>query len=715
MFTNVIMCQWRVLIRTLVVLFGFLLLCFCSRFTHAEVVKDLRYGVALYSFFQRDYFSALTEVKAAAEQKQLPNHTANARLLEGGMSLSYGISDEAFVIFSESQQLRMSREQQLRAWLTLAKSSGRWNDTRQSEQALSIVQDIYFPPRPSRHSEDGESLQIVNGLSLGGKLAFSHRAAASENSTLSDSPFQSMLDEAIYMSAMNNLKAGQAAVSEQVIARSGLSSSHRPYYYFNKGAIFAQQQRWEEAVQSFEEAEQLLMTNTEQNPLRDRINTAAGFAYLSNGEYVGATRAFQRVALDSLVNSEALLGYGLAQMEQGNYLDAMASWQRLRQQSILLSPVQEVFLGIPYLYERLERPGIALREYEYAVGAYTSELGLIDEALRIFAEMPLADIFHFEDPEYSQLPVLRLIPLKIENHFLVHFLSLNQFQSVLIDYRDIRRLSVFLEETAEKVTLLQGINDEQNDHWQSLVGSDQPFVDSLPADESHEGLIFAPQGDRLAKLHSRFETLSGEKQRLYAELVDAENSIVGRLLVQKKHARLWARLDRAKTAIKELELAGHLMTDERRFAQRFEGLLLWNASEHYAKNRRIMRQQQGSLDGALDHSQMLLENITLMTRQHKTNSFAAKLVDIQQRIEQQQGKTDLVLNRLENHIRRLAINELTLQKTQLKSHRATAVLAVARMHDVGRSADQSGGKNREAATNRVTADITGFQSGASDD
>ena len=87
----------------------------------AEPVQALRYGVTLFHYFQQDYFDALSELMIAQKTGELGVHTDNAELLRGGMSLSYGMDQQAQRIFTEFLDRPQPGVDRDRAWFYLAK------------------------------------------------------------------------------------------------------------------------------------------------------------------------------------------------------------------------------------------------------------------------------------------------------------------------------------------------------------------------------------------------------------------------------------------------------------------------------------------------------------------------------------------------------------------------------------------------------------------
>src|SRR5690606_22880375 len=74
---------------------GALLLICISTASWAEAPKnqvaDLRYGVALYHYYQQDYLGALSELMVADARDGIQGHGDNPEIFVGGISLAFGM------------------------------------------------------------------------------------------------------------------------------------------------------------------------------------------------------------------------------------------------------------------------------------------------------------------------------------------------------------------------------------------------------------------------------------------------------------------------------------------------------------------------------------------------------------------------------------------------------------------------------------------------
>ncbi|HCM05852.1 MAG TPA: hypothetical protein DIC30_07570, partial [Oceanospirillales bacterium] len=73
-------------------------------------LRDLKYGTILFDYYQQNYFASLIGYEVANSRGELNHQIDEARLLHGGMTLSYGLPDEAESIFQQLLNAKDKKE-----------------------------------------------------------------------------------------------------------------------------------------------------------------------------------------------------------------------------------------------------------------------------------------------------------------------------------------------------------------------------------------------------------------------------------------------------------------------------------------------------------------------------------------------------------------------------------------------------------------------------
>src|SRR5690606_1682514 len=102
-------------------------------------VRDLEYGGILFDYYQQDYFAALVQYEYARHKQALRHHGNEARLLQGGMALSYGLAQQAESIFNDLLTPEVNPAQRNRAWFYLAKLHYQKADIPRAAHALTQI------------------------------------------------------------------------------------------------------------------------------------------------------------------------------------------------------------------------------------------------------------------------------------------------------------------------------------------------------------------------------------------------------------------------------------------------------------------------------------------------------------------------------------------------------------------------------------------------
>jgi tetratricopeptide (TPR) repeat protein len=285
-------------------------------------VKDLHYGDVLFYFYQDDFFDSITRLLAARQLERLPNTQGEAELLLGGLYLSLGEHVEAGNIFERLLNSNTSEAVRNKAWFYLGKVWYQRGYLEESERALRQVSDK-IQPRIS-----AERYMLLAQLLLR----------------------QDRYDDAI----------------------ADLSAWHGPpdwtaYAEFNLGVALVRRGRLPEAITHLDQVGRMETSSEELLALRDKANLALGFAFLQAQRAADALPILERVRLDGLYSSKALLGVGWAQSALGEFKRALVPWLELRKRNLLDSAVQESYLTVPYAYNQLGAGGQAADYYNSAI------------------------------------------------------------------------------------------------------------------------------------------------------------------------------------------------------------------------------------------------------------------------------------------------------------------------------------------------------------
>lgn len=372
-------------------------------------VQDLRYGVALYDFFQEDYFQALTELMLGEQHNDMPHHAEFAQLLRGGISLSYGMDSQARAVFEQLLAQHPQAEVRDRAWFYLAKN--------------------YY--------ERGDGTNAATMLDRGGNAL----------------P-EMLLQERDYLRANITLERGDTGALNLFALDEKNPNPWRPYLLYNLGVLQSKQGDAQGAAKSFAQLAALPLIEEEHKALRDRAFTASGYTYLGAQQPQQALETFRQVRLNSPFADKALLGYGWAAAQLDNYELALQPWQELNQRSLLLPAVQEGLLAVPYAYEKLNAPAQALEQYQHAEQLYLQEIARIDDATKKLQTASLLNLWLDDKAKETWLSRHEELPVTPQLPYLEHLLALNSIQEILKDMRDLGVLDQYLSEWRDRLVAL---------------------------------------------------------------------------------------------------------------------------------------------------------------------------------------------------------------------------------------------------------------------
>ena len=299
-------------------------------------VADLRYGVALFHYYQDDYQAALTELLVAEKRGGIKGHGDNPEIMEGGFSLGYGMERHASEIFERLLAENRSVKVQDAAWFFLSKLRYLRGDWAAANDAIDRVR--------------------VN-------------------------PDKSIYDEVNAHRVNLAIQQNQLSEASDLIRRQRDKKGWLPYLYFNLGSAYARNRQFDVAVQYFEKLDIKKELLDEHKALYDQAMTAAGYSYVFLKNYPKAIEFFSKVRLTSALSNRALLGYGWAAAELEDYEEALKPWLYLAEQTLVDENSLEAMVAVPYAYEELGSSGLALEYYQSAETRFVGEIDKLDDVI----------------------------------------------------------------------------------------------------------------------------------------------------------------------------------------------------------------------------------------------------------------------------------------------------------------------------------------------
>lgn len=356
-------------------------------------VEDMRYGVALYYYYQGDYMAALTELLIAKERGGIKGHGDNPEIMEGGFSLGFGLERHASEIFERLLKENRSRKSQDAAWFFLSKLRYLRADWEGAEDALKKVQN--------KPSEDIRSEVYAHKINLA-------------------------------------IRQDNLVEAQRLLKKRKPDADWLPYLYFNMGAAYARQQDFPQAIRYFEKLAEEKYPTDELRALYDKAMTSSGYAYLVNEEYEKAIDQFSRVRLTSALSNRALLGYGWAAVKLENYQEALKPWQHLASGSLVDENNQEALIAVSYAYEKLGSEGLALQNFIKAEKVFLEEMARLDGVINGMQGNQLLEALKIErSGGMDWLKHVRENQVSPQLSYLSELFSREEFQGVVQELRDL--------------------------------------------------------------------------------------------------------------------------------------------------------------------------------------------------------------------------------------------------------------------------------------
>ena len=401
-------------------------------------IKDLRYGEALYNFYQEKYFSSITNLLVAKQQHPITEHAVDQELLLGGLYLYYGLHNKAGDIFSNLIEKNVSKEVQDRAWFNIGKMYFRQHLYDKSELALIKVQDALSQEREAER--------------------------------------QNMLTN-IYLSKNNFMDARKS------IQKLSENTEWELYAQYNLAIAFIKAGENIEGTNLLNKISNIETDSRELKALKDKTNIALGYAYIRQNKPEISTRYLEKVRLKGPLSAKALLGTGWSYQQQNDLERALVPWMELRNWPVVDTAVQESLLAIPYTLEKMGKNQLALKHYNYAIESYKKELVSLSDVINSVKSGELLFALRPSVITENTLPQEQknTLPDSIAVPYLHHLLNSKDFQKTLKDYLDLIYLKKSLNSWKNQFPAYKLMLRERNNYYRKQLHStkNDPRLNSI--------------------------------------------------------------------------------------------------------------------------------------------------------------------------------------------------------------------------------------------
>lgn len=607
-------------------------------------VADLRYGVALYHYYQQDYIPAITELMVADARDGIHGHGNNPELIAGGLSLAFGMQNHAEQLFTQLLQDN-SRPQNVRdaAWFYLGKLQYAKADWAGAAASFSRVSDKF----------NTDLLAEMHSLQINLQIK------------------------------QNDL----APYSIKKIEQDKLSQ-WEPYALYNLGAANARKGDLKSAKEFFNELTNISFEGSGQSrieylTLMDKAHTAIGYTYLQDKSYSAAIEEFRKVRLDGMESNQALLGYGWAAIAQEKYAEAIKPWQVLQQRSLLFPAAQEALLALPFAYEKLNAPGDALREYEHAEALLAQEINLVrdmratltaGELLTLVSSKPVSTEVLKElekknepgtltalitDDGQNWLKLSGTSVIKTRSIYLRELFAQNDFQAAVLDLRDLLKLQKILLNWQPKLTA-----------YTELLQQKQSWRQQKEQQVAQQSLV-----QKQADMQKERDLLA---TRIAA--IKANNDYIA--LTDPQTRKLFAAVERSTATIERMKAAGQDTVEYENRLWVSRGILLWRAAQDFSANLSALDASLAEMDAAIANIKSSHEKIaSVIATGQDLEPLFARIQTQQAQVDKQLQDLNKVIDTRSEKLRGKVDAQLDAHEKRLNRYLAQSHLAVARLYD----------------------------------
>ncbi len=573
-------------------------------------IRDLHYGMVLYEFYQDNYYSAAVNLITAQAQKRLEHSDNEARLLLGGLYLSYGLHKEAEDIFQNVIDEGASAPVRDRAWFFLGKIRYHKQLFSEAEEALNRV---------------GNSLDEL---------------LQEEFHTLRSNL---LMAQKKYPEAVQSLLRTADNKKRDI---DDLGDAN--YVRFNLGIALIRAGEEQEGLKLVKQVGELRSNDPDMKALRDKSNLAIGYSMIKK-DPVNARKYLQRVRLKGPYSNRALLGLGWAEVELQRFEQALVPWQELASRDRNDVAVFESLLAIGNALERLRVYPQAMTSYQNAINQYEKELVYLEMTVaavksgRLWADL----LSQTSQNEMGWFWEAELLPNTPEARYLPNMMAGHGFHEAIKNLRDLKFLGNKLDRWSDEIPALDYMLELRRKTYESQLNKLTPeSTKNHVIDVRTTRDIYAAEL-RSIEANNNYIALSTEEEQKHFERLAS---------IEEKIWRLSSRPTFGREKAEEY----------RRRYDFLRGVLLYDVYTTYAVRRWQVTKSLNSLDEVLESTLVQQKNLqdSREFAPQRFKGFGQKISDLKTHIAQLQDDVHKAFD--EQKLQLQVMVDLELDKLRLR-------------------------------------------------
>lgn len=489
-------------------------------------------------------------------------------------------------------------------------------------------------------------------------------------------------DDVEYQRALINMVNKRPTDAIKVLKGLQGSSTHGGFAAYNHGIALLMLGKQEQAFAQLDKAGRMGGSDEASLAIRDKSNLALGFHLLKANQPAQAKKYLDRVRLKGPFSNRALLGSGWADISLKRYDRALVPWTILAKRNVTDRAVQEVMLGLPFAYSKLDLHGKSALLYGHALESFDKELTKLDASIKSIQEGKFLEALVREELKQDRNWVVKLrdLPDAPETHYLMHLMASHDFQESLQNYFDLEELRKHLLTREENINAYQELVNNRREYYKP----------------------------RLPEIEKQFQLLDSRMRLRIEQRDNLENKLQAMLIAPRPQflATVSERIYGQRVTFMERQVKHLSINNEtRQRVGRLRGSLNWNIHTQYHDRLTRAFERLRELDGVVADLKHTYRSF-VRTRQAATQSYEGydstfntlriKVLDAQERV-----KTAML--RQGHMIETMAVNELDARRKRIEGDQVKARFALAESYDRAQKAQADNEIKKSAEKNAEQA------------